>query len=282
MFAAETLKEPPKALRSTFEALRTLYQRRWLLWYMIQRDVSKSYRGSVLGFAWAFLGPLLLIALYTIVFSKILGFRFHPVAGDPSLNFGLYLYCGLIPYQMYANTLNSATGIIQSNSMLVKKMVFPTEILPFVSATSTLAERLFELVVLLALLVAFGHPPGWTIALLPAIFVIQLLFILGLSYLFSVIGAYLPDIKETVRSIVRASFFVTPVIWPADRAKGVFHYIVSLNPIAYFVEAYRDLIISRTLPGAISTLGFTVFSILLFAGGLMLFVRTKHRFPDLI
>ncbi len=281
MAAGATTKQQG-LFRATFDALATIYDRRWLIGYFVHRQVAKDYRSSFLGFIWAFLGPLFLVGIYTLVFSRVLHLRFHKVEGDPTLNFGLYLYCGLIPFFAYNNTLNSATNAIRGNVVLVKKMVFPTELLPLTTALSGLVERMLELVVLLALLVAFGHPPGRTLALLPVIIVIQLLFTLGLSYIFSVIGAYLPDVRETLRAFVRATFFITPIIWPASKAKGALHYIVTLNPVAYFVEAYRDLIITGVVPNAVHSLGMAIFSVLLFVFGLMLFVRVKHRFADLI
>jgi ABC-type polysaccharide/polyol phosphate export permease len=268
-----------------------MYGQRWLIGYFVQRELSKTYRGSFLGFAWAFLGPLVMITLYTLIFSKIVGLRVgREVAGNPELNYGLYIYCGVLPFSAFAETLTQSTNTIRRNSTLVQKMIFPTEILPLTTAVTSMADKLLGLGVLTAVLAFLGYGLGWegyalhwTLLLLPPFVVLQLVFIMGLGYIFTVVGAYLPDVRETLRSFVRAMFFVTPIIWPVSRVEGTnFEWVVRYNPMAYVVEAYRDLIIYGEVPGGTATLLFTLLSLALFVAGFALFHRVKKRFADLI
>lgn len=263
-------------------SLATLFERRWLIWYFVQRQLSRSYRGSFLGIFWIFLGPLLMIILYTLVFSEIIGLRFRE--GQSTANFGLYLYCGLIPFLAYSDTVNQGVNSIRKNSSLVQKVVFPLEILPLSTAATGVINQVFGfagLILLVALLEGTLH---WTAILIPLVMVPQLLFNLGLSYLGAVAGTYLPDIQETLRAVVRASFFITPILWPADMLPegSALRPLVDYNPLAYLVEAYRDLVLEGQLPDATSTFWFTLFAAALCAAGFMLFTRVKERFADLV
>lgn len=264
-------------------SLASLYQRRWLMGYFVQRELSSSYRSSYLGFFWAFLTPLLMIALYTLVFSSIVGLRFREVEGDSTLNFGLYLYCGLIPFLAFSEALNGATNSIRSKSALVQKVVFPLEILPAAKAVSTIVDKLFGLGVLIVVIALLEYRLEWTVLVLPVLIVFQLLFTLGLGYLFAVLGTYLPDVRETLRSFVRALFFVTPIIWPAERVEGTsLEFVVDYNPLAFLVGAYRDMVLEGTLPNLTSMFWFAVLAVILFVAGFALFVRAKGRFADLL
>jgi len=256
----------------------------------VQRELSKSYRGSFLGFAWAFLGPLVMIALYTLIFSEIVGLRFREFSGNTALNYGLYIYCGIMPFSAFSESLTQSTNTIRRNSTLVRKMIFPIEILPLTTSVTSMADKLLGLGVLVAVLGFLGYVlqwPGyalyWTLVLLPVFVLLQLLFNTGLSYLFSVIGAYLPDVRETLRAFVRAMFFVTPIIWPVERVEGTkFEWVVRYNPMAYVVEAYRDLIINGEVPGATGTFWFTLLAVTVFVVGFVLFNRVKKQLADLI
>ncbi len=269
---------------SILGSLASFYHRRWLVKYFLQRQITRSYQSSFLGFVWAFLGPLLMVTLLTLVFSELIGLRFREVEGNSGLNFGVYLYCGLLPFLAYSESLSKGTNSIRSSSGLVQKAVFPLEFLPFTMAVTALVDKLFGLVVLIAVLIVMGEGPYWETLLLPLILIPQLLFILGLSYLTAVIGTFVPDVSDVLRAIVRATFFITPIIWPVSRIEGrdALMLIVDLNPLAYLVGTYRDLIINGELPGLLATFYFSLFSLAIFVLGFGLFVRVKSRFADLI
>jgi ABC-2 type transport system permease protein len=261
-------------------ALATFYHRRWLLRYFIHRQVTRSYKKSYLGFAWAILGPLIWVFFLSLIFSKIVGLRFRIVEGDPTLNFGLYLYCGLLPFMAFSEALTKGLNSIRSSSGLVEKVVFPLELLPFTSVITSLIDKLFGVGALLIVLLVLEHQLHWTVILLPLVVVVQLLFVLGLTYIMAVAGTYVPDISEVVRPVVRGMFFVTPILWPAERLPEYLSWIVDYNPLAYLVEAYRRVILYGELPGGMATVYFTLFSAALFAVGFTMFVRLKRGFAD--
>ncbi len=272
----------PGFLAGLLGSFATAYDRRWLIKYFVQRQLTSGYGKYYLGHIWAFLGPLLMVVLLTAVFSEVLGIKFREVTGDSSLNFGLFLYCGLLPFLAFSQALTQGVTMIRRNSDLVTKVVFPLELLPLSQVTASLLQNSFGFAALLFILVVFEHRLHPTIFLLPLIMVPQLVFTCGLSYLISVLGTYVPDIRETLRAFVRAMFFMTPIIWPAGRVPEDYKWLVDYNPLTFLVEAYRNLILEGTLPFGEQAIYFCLVAVTLFVAGLALFNRVKHNFADLV
>lgn len=280
--SANTQQDAKKGASGVVPApLVELYDRRWLVAYFIQRQLTRSYRSSFLGFFWVLLSPLLMIALYTLVFSEIVGVRFRE---DSPWNFGLYLYCGLLPFLAYSEAMGKCVNVIQGNSGLVQKVVFPLEVLPMSSAVSSFLDKLFGLGALVFVVALLERQFHWTLLLLPMIMIPQLLFNLGLGYLFAVVGTYVPDVKETLRAFVRASFFITPIIWPVDRIPedSKLRLVVDYNPLAFLVQSYRDLVLEGQIPDLTSLMWFSLLAGALCVAGFALFTRLKKNFADLV
>lgn len=279
---AKASSAKPGSLETVLGSLATFYKRRWLIKYLVQRQMASNYRGSYLGLVWTFLSPLIMVILFTIIFSEVLGLRFRELAGDSSLNYGLYMYCGLLPFLAFQGALNQGVNIIRRNSDLVERVVFPLEILPMSASLTSLIQNFLGVPALMLVLLVLEQRLEWTVFMLPLIMVPQLLFTLGLAYLVAVAGTYVPDVRETLRGVVRATFFVTPIIWPPEKAPENLRFLVDYNPLAFLVEAYRGLIISGELPGVASTIYFSLFAVALFAVGLVAFNRAKHNFVDML
>jgi ABC-type polysaccharide/polyol phosphate export permease len=260
-----------------FEALGTFYRKRWLLGYFIHRQITRAYRGSYLGFVWAIVGPLIWVFFLALIFASI---KQRAVEGHPTLNFGLYLYCGLLPFLTFSEALNKGLNSIRSNSGLVQKVVFPTEILPFTNAIASMVDKVFGFAALLVVLLTLGRTLHPTLLFLPVIVVLQLVFILALTYIMAVLGTFLPDVGEVMRPVIRGMFFVTPILWPASRLPDSLSWIEDYNPLAYLVNAYRSVILWGKLPGTLATLYFALFSVALFIVGFALFVRLRPKFAD--
>jgi ABC-2 type transport system permease protein len=223
-----------------------------------------------------------MIILLTVVFSHIIGIRFREVTGDSSLNFGLFLFCGLNPYLVFNQTVSQSINSIRSSATLVGKVVFPLEILPLTRALTVQVDKLFGIAVLVVVVAVLEHRLQWTLLFLPLIIVLQLVFVMGLSYLGAVVGTYFPDIRGALNAIMRGLFFVTPVIWPAERVPENLRWLVDYNPLAFLVQAYRDLILEGTFPDPSLLLYFAIVSGALLVGGFCLFVRYKQNFADLL
>jgi ABC-type polysaccharide/polyol phosphate export permease len=180
----------------------------------------------------------------------------------------------------YSEALNKGLNTIRSNGGLVQKVVFPTELLPFTNAIASLVDKLFGVGALMVALLIIEGRVHWTVALLPLVIVLQLLFTLGLTYLMAVIGTVVPDMSEVMRPVIRGTFFVTPILWPTERLPPDLRWVSDYNPLAYLVDSYRNLILEGTLPGGMATLYFTLFSAVLFIAGFALFMWFKPRFAD--
>ena len=269
--ATHTTSAKTSSAGAFFDSLATFWRRRWLLKYFIQRQVTRSYKRSYLGFAWAFLGPLIWVFFLSLIFSKVIGIRFRVVEGDPTLNFGLFLYCGLLPFLTFSESLNKGINSIKGNAGLVQKVVFPLELLPFTNAITSLIDKFFGLGALLLILLVLEHRWHWTVLLLP---------LLGLTYLMAVAGTYVPDVAEVMRPVIRGMFFATPILWPTGRLPESLSWIVDYNPLAYLVESYRALILYGELPGLMSSVYFSLFAVALFIVGFTVFVRLRPGFAD--
>jgi ABC-type polysaccharide/polyol phosphate export permease len=263
-----------------FDSLATFYRKRWLLRYFVRRQVTRSYKRSYLGLAWAILGPLIWVFFLTLIFSEVVGLKARELVEDPALNFGLFLYCGLLPFMAYSEALSKGLSVIRSNAGLVQKVVFPLGLLPFTNAVASLADKLFGIGALIVVVFVVQHRLHWEVLLLPLIMVLQLLFTLGLTYMMAVIGTYLPDMGEVLRPVIRGTFFITPILWPPETLPENLRWIENYNPLAYLVGAYRDMILWGELPGGLATLYFSLFSAALFLVGFALFVRFKSGFAD--
>lgn len=280
--SAKAPSAKPGSLEAILGSLATFYHRRWLIWYLVQRQMARMYQGSYLGLVWAFLGPLMMVVMLTLIFSEIIGIKFREVTGDSSLNFGLYVYCGLLPFLAFSQALTLGVNIVRRNSDLVQKVVFPQEIITLPPVLTSLIQNALGVGALMLVLVVLDQRLHWTAFLLPLVVLPQLLFTLGLCYLMAVAGAYVPDIREFLRAGVRATFFLTPIIWPAERIPESFRFLVDYNPLAFLVEAYRSLILNGELPNGMAYIYFSLFAVALFGAGLVVFNRVKHQFAELI
>jgi ABC-type polysaccharide/polyol phosphate export permease len=270
----------PGSWRAILGSLATFYEQRWLIKYFVQRQMVSGYRGSYLGIVWAFLSPLLMVIMLTLIFSEVIGIRFREVTGDSTLNFGLFLYCGLIPFLAYQQAMVQGVNVIRRNSDLVQKVVFPMEILPLTTVLTSLLQNTFGLGALMLVLAVVDQRLHWTILLLPLVIIPQLLFTLGLGYLMAVAGTYVPDVRDTLRTFVRGTFWITPIIWPAGRVPENLSFLVDYNPLAFLVGAYRALILDGVLPGPMASLYFSLFAVAMFSVGFVVFNRVKHNFAD--
>jgi ABC-2 type transport system permease protein len=270
----------PRSSNTILGALSALYDRRWLALYFTKRQLVQSYRGSFLGLAWLIVGPLLMAALYTLVFSEIIGLRFGST--DSASNFGLYIYCGLLPFLAFSETVTKSTNAVRSNAVLVQRVVFPLEILPFATAVTALLTQLFGFIALLGLVMLFGGGLHTSLLYLPLIVLPQIAFLLGLGLLATTAGAYLPDLRELLGAIVRVMLFATPILWPADQVPDHLRFLVVLNPLAFLVEGYRDIVLEGTLPSLSALAAFSAFSVALMTLGVVVFVKAKAQFADLV
>lgn len=256
----------------------SLLSHRELLFSWTQRDLESRYRGSYLGRAWSILNPLLSLALYTFIFSVILKVRFS--AGGHG-GFALNLMCGLLPWLAFSETLIRATSVIPSNQNLVKKVVFPLEVLPASLVASALVSQLIGMGVLLIAVAAMGGLKV-TMVWLPVLLVIQMAFTLGISWMLASLGVFIRDISQAISLVLNVWMYLTPIVYPASMVPERFSWALAVNPLAFLVEAYRSVILEGVAPHPIGLVVYLGLSMLLMMLGYAWFTRTKRAFADVL
>ncbi|HEY9712546.1 MAG TPA: ABC transporter permease, partial [Chroococcales cyanobacterium] len=225
---------------------RGLWGNRHLLWLMVHRDFIGRYKGSLLGAFWPLINPLGHLVLYTFLFSVVLKVKF---GNDPSTsNFALYLMAGLLPWGCLAEALSRSTTVILESPNLVKKVVFPLEILPMMLVVSSFLSELVAFGILLVATVLVTGKLQATILFLPLIVATQLVFMAGLSCLLASLGVYIRDFRHVMALALSAWMYGTPIVYPASALPANLQFILWINPMAGIVTDYRRVLLEGLPP----------------------------------
>lgn len=264
-------------------SLAVLWRHRSLLWDLTEREVLGRYRGSLLGWGWTFLQPLLMLLVYTFVFSQVFQSRWGAAqGGGGSLVFAVNLFAGLLVFNLLAETANKAPSLVLDNPNYVKKVIFPLEILSGVSVGSAGFHALTSLLILVVFeLLAFGRVP-FTILLLPLVWLPMLLGCLGLSWMLAALAVFLRDINQIVQVVVNMLMFLSPVFFPVSALPPSWRPFLGLNPVAQVIEETRRVAIQGTLPDPLYLLLGIGTGLLLAELGCRFFQRSKHAFADVM
>ena len=259
--------------------LRQLVRYRALIQSLVTRELKARYRGSVLGFFWSFINPLLLLVVYSFVFTVVLPGT-HPPEIEP---YALFLFCGILPWTWFSSSLTEASNSLMSGGNLIKKVLFPAEILPIVSVLSNMMHFFFGLPILLAFLVWFRPTITFVEVLwFPVVVAVQLLFTLGLSLLLAALTVHFRDIKDILSNLLTLWFFATPIIYPMHLAPGtVSKAVLNLNPFSHFAVSYQEILFYDGPFGHWKWLmAVAAGSVLLFLFGYFLFDRLRDSFAE--
>jgi lipopolysaccharide transport system permease protein len=223
------------------EMVASLWRNRELIKASAKREVLGRYRGSFLGLVWSFFNPLFMLAVFTFVFSVIFQARWGGGSGSKT-EFALVLFAGLLVFNLFAECINRAPGLILSNTNYVKKVVFPLEILPFVGLLSALFHTLISLGVwLIAYTLCLGIP-HLTVFYLPLVLLPFCLFLMGLSWALASLGVFLRDVSQFIGLLTTTLMFLSPIFYPATAFPEDYRYILYLNPLTTVVEQTRDVL----------------------------------------
>ncbi len=261
-----------------------LYKYRVLIRTLVGRELKARYRGTVLGFVWSFVNPLLLLIVYTMVFGFILRPRDPSFEQSPWL-YALFLFCGILPWQIWfaASSMESANILIAQGN-LIKKMLFPTEILPIVSVTSNFIHFLFGFPILLLFVPLMGKAYTPYLLFLPLVILVQYVFTLGFCFLISSLTVHFRDIKDILANLLTFWFFSTPIIYPMTFGPVQEHTLLkiflNLNPMTHIMWGYQNCIFYGELIRW-KRLGVTfIVSLILFFIGYYVFDRLRDSFPE--
>jgi lipopolysaccharide transport system permease protein len=219
-----------------------LVAHRNLVYQLTLRDITARYRGSALGIVWAVLQPVLLMLIYTFVFTQIFKARWAGLSGAPDeAGFALVLFMGMIVHGFFAECLARAPALVTGNANYVKKVVFPLEILPWVALNAVLFHTVLNCGVFVLFLLASGVSLHATIIALPLVFVPLILVTIACMWLIAAIGVYLRDVTYVVTFVTSLLLFLSPVFYPLSAVPEKFRVWLALNPLTFFIEQARDV-----------------------------------------
>jgi len=263
--------------------LKELYRYRVLIQNLVSRELKARYRGSVLGFLWSFFNPLLLMVVYTIVFGFIINSRDPAFNSSPWL-YALYLFSGVLPWVWFSSSSIESANVLMTHGNLIKKILFPAEILPVVTLTSNLIHFSFGLPILFIFLFIFGKYLTIYVLFLPLVVLVQFIFSLGFGFLLSSLTVHFRDIKDILGNLLTFWFFATPIVYPLSfesvQKSRVLRTMLNLNPMTHIIGGYHDcLFYGRMIRWR--SLGITlIVSLVLFTIGYAVFDRLRDSFPE--
>ena len=227
--------------------LAALFRYRGLIQSLVARELKARYRGSVLGFFWSFINPLLLLLVYSFVFAYVM-----PAAQDERVRpFALFMFCGILPWTWFSSSLIESSGALISGGNLIKKVLFPAEILPIVTVLSNMIHFFFGLAVLAGFVIWYQRPVSvGELALFPVVVLVQLILTLGFALLLAALTVHFRDLRDILSNLLTLWFFATPIIYPyflfepqkiGDPTPWQSH-LIKLNPFTHLVISYQEIL----------------------------------------
>ncbi len=273
----------PHAMQSSslVALMLRIKKNRILILQLARREITGRYKGSFLGVGWSFINPLLMLAVYTFLFSII----FKAKWGGPEetkSQFAIVLYAGMIVFSIFSDVLNRATTLIISNTNYVKKVIFPLELLLVVSMFSALISFGINLIVLLLFFLIINGFINWTTFFLPLVLMPLVFLTLGLGWFFACLGVFLRDTPQTVATLTVVVSFMAPIFYPIAAVPEQFQPVLKANPLTFVLEQSRNVIIWGNLPDWWALSCYTLASILISWLGLAWFQKTRKGFADVL
>jgi lipopolysaccharide transport system permease protein len=262
--------------------VRTLWARRDLISQFARRYFFARYRGTHLGAVWAFISPLVMLAVYTFVFNYVFQAR-NPSADITNSQFAVLLFCGITVYGIFSESVSRSSSLVLDNPNYVKKVVFPIEVLPVSSVASSLMFSSFSmLLVVLGTWAAFGRVP-WTVVLIPLVLLPLVFLSLGLAWFLASLGVFIRDISNLVVLLVsQLLFFLTPIFYRIENLPERLKPIAVLNPLAHIVEGARRVLVLGQQPDWAALGLVTIVGLLTMQLGYAWFMKSKRGFADVL
>ena len=251
-----------------------------LIMQLIKRDIDMRFKGAILGVLWPLLTPILMLAMYTIVFGYFLPIKWPGTVGVAG--FALFLFPGLIFFTFFSECVNRAPTLVTANPNFVKKVVFPLELLVWVPIGSAIFHLCLSVIAWSAIALIVNGSLHWTILFLPIVIAPLVLCLLGITWFLSGLGVYIRDVAQVTMVITQALMFFSPVLYPLDKLPEWATKLIMLNPISFIVEQGRLVMINGVLPNFMGLIIYTVVSGLVCWLGLRFFRAVRHGFADVL
>lgn len=251
---------------------KNLYQYRELLKTNVKKEIRGKYKGSFLGVLWSFLNPLLMVLVYALVFSVILK--------QDIPNYVIFLIVGVIPWNFFTTVIMQGTNCIWINGGIIKKVYFPREILPVSVVLAGLVNFLISCVIIFIFVLFSGMGFSIHLVWLPLIAILQTLFSLGLLFILSAVDVYVRDVEYLMNFLISLLFYATPIVYTVDLFPESVRWILYLNPMTHFIDAYRSIFYYQTAPSLMSILYISLFAVFFLVFGYMIFRKLEKGFAE--
>jgi len=260
---------------------KSLFQNRYLLGQLVKKDIEQKYKGSVLGILWSIIVPILMLIIYTFVFSEIFQAKWDIDTSD-KYQFALVLFCGLSAFNLVGEVMNRSTVLIASNTNYVKKVIFPLELFPVVISLSSLFNCIINFIILVIARLILQKCISPTLYLIILAMFPLLILSIGLGLFISAISVYLKDVGNVISVVVTILMYISPVFFPLSSVPENFRVICELNPMTYIIENFRRVVLyDQYLNWNFYFLSLAI-AFMVFLLGKIIFMRAKEGFADVL
>jgi ABC-type polysaccharide/polyol phosphate export permease len=260
--------------------LNNLLRYRGLIQSLVARELKARYRGSVLGFVWSFVNPLLLLLIYSFVFTTVM-----PNNVEGVQPYALFMFCGILPWNWFATSLSDAAGSLIAGGNLIKKVLFPAEVLPLVSVLTNMVHFFLGLPILILFLIVYRHyPDPWDLVWFPIAVIVQLVFTAGLALFLAALAVHFRDIRDILANVLTLWFFATPIIYPWFQPNVQrFRTLFNVNLFTHLAVSYQEILFFKGPIGHWKWLvALGLYSIVQFVAAYWLFDRLRDSFAEVV
>jgi ABC-2 type transport system permease protein len=253
--------------------IKEIYEYRQMIFGLVKKDLRGRYKGSVLGFLWTFINPLLQLIVYTFVFSTVLRSGIE--------KYYLFLFVALIPWIFFSTAVAGGAGCVLGQKGMVTKIYFPREVLPISHVTSAFVNMLYTFIVVIAVVLISGVTPKILALLcLPVIMIVEYLLALGIAMIVSAVTVFFRDMEYIIGIVVMAWQFLSPVMYAVDLVPESLRGIFMMNPMTPVIIAYREVLYYGNIPQLGTLLTAVIMGIVFLIIGFMVFGKLKKRFAE--
>jgi ABC-type polysaccharide/polyol phosphate export permease len=259
--------------------LRQLFRYRALIQSLVARDLKARYRGSALGFVWSFVNPLLLLLIYSFVFTVVMPPAPGVVRPEP---FALFMFCGILPWTWFSSSLIESSNVLISGGNLIRKVLFPAEVLPIVTVAAGLVHYCLGLTILAAFFIYEGVPvTGSDLLWLPVVMLVQLMLTLGLALLIAPLTVHFRDLRDLLANLMTLWFWATPIVYSLEQVPATLRPLLNLNPFTHLAVAYQQvLMVPGPFTGWPRLLALAAASLVMLALGYAVFDRLRDTLAE--
>ncbi|TXH58548.1 MAG: ABC transporter permease [Desulfurellales bacterium] len=275
--------DPHAAQSASLSSLvSSLWRNRQLITQMAYREIIGRYQGSIFGLAWSFFHPMLLLCVYTFVFSVVFKARWGVAGEQSNSEYAIVMFVGLIIHGLFAEVLNRAPSLVMTNANYVKKVVFPLEILPLISLLAALFHSAISMIVLMAAFLIFNGYVHWTALYLPLVIAPIAILTVGLAWMLASLGVFIRDVGQTIGIVTMVMMFLAPVVYPITAVPESVRPWIMANPLTFIIEQGRSVLIWGNAPDWLGLLGYSCVALAVAWLGYFWFQKTRKGFADVL